>query len=421
MEQKATNDRIYFGGLNGLRFFAATAVIFHHVEQYKLWAQRDGASYSSVFGGNSVLSIFFEALGHKAVSLFFVLSGFLITYLLLAEVRKTNTVSLKKFYMRRILRIWPVYYAVILLAFTIVPRFFDIGHYGQDMLANNVWIWFGLCFMMLPNLVRYNSVELVGGNQTWSVGVEEQFYILWPWLVRSFHKNLVRMLIMLIIVKLSLGIISRLIANYTGAGTIHTIANKFHLYWGLFKIEQMAIGALGAWCLFKNKEKVLNFLYNPFLVWGSAITCLGFFFVEYSFVGDTLLEAFVFLVIIINVSTNPACMLKFASPKFNTLGNISYGIYMYHTLVIAVLLSSLQRIGLDQNAVLFNSILYVGSVFGTFGLAYLSYNYFESWFLNLKEKFMVVKSSSKAEVIVKEVVKDSQGELKSTFEKPVSV
>ncbi|MBP6511637.1 MAG: acyltransferase [Bacteroidia bacterium] len=421
MVPKEASDRIYFGGLNGLRFFAATAVIFHHVEQYKLWAQRGGASYSSVFGGDSVLSIFFEALGHKAVSLFFVLSGFLITYLLLAEVRKTNTVSLKKFYMRRILRIWPVYYAVILLAFTIVPRLFDVGNYGQEMLTNNPWIWFGLCFMMLPNLVRYNSVELVGGNQTWSVGVEEQFYIIWPWLVRSFHKNLVRMLVVLIVVKLALGLTASMIANQTNAGILHTIANKFQLYWGLFKIEQMAIGALGAWCLFTNKKKVLNFLYHPFLVWGSVVACVGFFFVEYSFAGDTLLEAFVFLVIIINVSTNPACMLKFASPKFNTLGNISYGIYMYHTLVIAVLLSSLQRMGLDQNPILFNSILYIGSIFGTFGLAYLSYNYFESWFLNLKEKFMVVKSSNKAELIEKEEVQDAQREVKSAFDKPVSV
>ena len=94
---------------------------------------------------------------------------------------------------------------------------------------------------------------------------------------------------------------------------------------------------------------------------------------------------------------------------------------MYHTLVIAVLLSTLQRMGLDQNPILFNSILYIGSIFGTFGLAYLSYNYFESWFLNLKEKFMVVKSSNKAELIGKEEVQDAQREVKSAFDKPVSV
>jgi peptidoglycan/LPS O-acetylase OafA/YrhL len=58
MEAGDSKQTIYFGGLNGLRFFAATAVIFHHVEQYKLWASRDLTHYTSVFGGDSVISTF---------------------------------------------------------------------------------------------------------------------------------------------------------------------------------------------------------------------------------------------------------------------------------------------------------------------------------------------------------------------------
>lgn len=67
MRTDNSNQSIYFGGLNELRFFAATAVIFHHVEQYKLWASRDITHYSTVFGGDSIVSTFFEALGSKAV------------------------------------------------------------------------------------------------------------------------------------------------------------------------------------------------------------------------------------------------------------------------------------------------------------------------------------------------------------------
>lgn len=89
------NDKIYFGGLNGLRFFAATAVIFHHIEQYKLWASVNGTYYASAFTGDGLLSTIIQAFGHKAVSFFFVLSGFLITYLLLAETTKTGTVDRK--------------------------------------------------------------------------------------------------------------------------------------------------------------------------------------------------------------------------------------------------------------------------------------------------------------------------------------
>jgi peptidoglycan/LPS O-acetylase OafA/YrhL len=394
MEAGDSKQTIYFGGLNGLRFFAATAVIFHHVEQYKLWASRDLTHYTSVFGGDSVISTFFEALGSKAVSLFFVLSGFLISYLLLAEHQKTETISLKKFYVRRILRIWPVYYLVILLTFFVMPYFFNIGHYGSEMLGKNPWLWFSLCVFMLPNLVRFNSVELIGGNQTWSVGVEEQFYIIWPWLVLTFRKHFVRMLIVLIAIKISITALAAFLAFKIETGIIHSLCNKVALYLGIFKIEQMAIGALGAWYLFNKKTVVLNYLYSKLLLVICSFLFLITMFVDYSFIGDSLFEAFVFLVLIMNVSTNPKFPLKFKHPYFNVLGNISYGIYMYHTLVIAILMTVLHNYGLDKDATVFNTLLYSGSVLFTVIISYLSYNYFEKWFLNKKEKFMVVKSSN---------------------------
>jgi peptidoglycan/LPS O-acetylase OafA/YrhL len=333
-------------------------------------------------------------LGSKAVSLFFVLSGFLISYLLLAEHQKTETISLKKFYVRRILRIWPVYYLVILLTFFVMPYFFNIGHYGSEMLGKNPWLWFSLCVFMLPNLVRFNSVELIGGNQTWSVGVEEQFYIIWPWLVLTFRKHFVRMLIVLIAVKISITALAAFLAFKIETGIIHSLCNKVALYLGIFKIEQMAIGALGAWYLFNKKTVVLNYLYSKLLLVICSFLFLITMFVDYSFIGDSLFEAFVFLVLIMNVSTNPKFPLKFKHPYFNVLGNISYGIYMYHTLVIAILMTVLHNYGLDKDATVFNTLLYSGSVLFTVIISYLSYNYFEKWFLNKKEKFMVVKSSN---------------------------
>ncbi|HYF69227.1 MAG TPA: acyltransferase family protein, partial [Ohtaekwangia sp.] len=91
--------RIYFKNLSALRFFAATAVILHHIEQYKFWAKIP----------NTWGDVTTDALGHKAVSFFFVLSGFLISYLLMEEQKKAGHISIKDFYIRRLLRIWPVY------------------------------------------------------------------------------------------------------------------------------------------------------------------------------------------------------------------------------------------------------------------------------------------------------------------------
>ncbi|MFN8153201.1 MAG: acyltransferase [Bacteroidia bacterium] len=388
------NDKIYFGGLNGLRFFAATAVIFHHIEQYKLWASANTAAYASVFTGHGMLSTIIQALGHKAVSFFFVLSGFLITYLLLAETTKTGTVALKKFYIRRILRIWPVYYLVIAVAFFVVPHFFDIGGNGQHLLQNHFWIWFALSFLMLPNLVRYNSVEIVGGSQTWSVGVEEQFYLIWPWLVRKFRKHFVRMLLMLIIGKLLVSVSFGLLVMQLPAGKVQLICNKFLLYWNLFKIEQMAVGALGAFYLYHQKPRALKFFYSPVTNWLNFFLFVSLFIVEYKFYGDTLFEALIFLLVIINVSTNPACPVKLRHPVFNALGNYSYGIYMYHTIVIAILFKLTSDSALLQHPAMFNGVMYLGAPLLTIFVSWLSYSYYEQWFLRLKERFMVVKSGS---------------------------
>ncbi|GHT66178.1 hypothetical protein AGMMS50239_27220 [Bacteroidia bacterium] len=89
-------DKIYFPNLNGLRFIAALMVIVCHLEQFLF-----------IFGyANHWSSV--SILGTLGVQLFFVLSGFLITYLLLSEENKTKTISIKDFYIRRILRIWPL-------------------------------------------------------------------------------------------------------------------------------------------------------------------------------------------------------------------------------------------------------------------------------------------------------------------------
>ena len=94
--------RVYFNNLDGLRFLAAFLVLLHHAQFFK-----DINSYPL----SSVFSIYLVEAGKMGVNLFFVLSGFLISYLLFTEKKETKTVSLKKFYIRRALRIWPLYIA----------------------------------------------------------------------------------------------------------------------------------------------------------------------------------------------------------------------------------------------------------------------------------------------------------------------
>ena len=108
-----SQDNVYLPGLNALRFFAAFLVIVTHIELLK---GQLGFSNSWKF-----LEQF--NLGGLGVYFFFVLSGFLITYLLIHEKEKTGTIKIKAFYIRRLLRIWPLYYFITLLAFFILPNF----------------------------------------------------------------------------------------------------------------------------------------------------------------------------------------------------------------------------------------------------------------------------------------------------------
>src|SRR5436853_5700667 len=114
---------VYFPGLYGLRFFAAMMVIVSHVELFK-----DYHGLPNAYASN--LAVY--ELGRMGVTLFFVLSGFLISYLLLAEKQATGTISVGRFYIRRILRIWPLYYLLVAVTFLVLPSlgFFSVPKYS---------------------------------------------------------------------------------------------------------------------------------------------------------------------------------------------------------------------------------------------------------------------------------------------------
>lgn len=114
----AANNKVgvFFEGFHELRAVAALSVLAHHIELMK---QREGLPTLL----NTSLHSLFQHLGKNGVYLFFVLSGFLITYLLLAERERFGFIDIRSFYIRRVLRIWPLYYLIVALAFLVLPYF----------------------------------------------------------------------------------------------------------------------------------------------------------------------------------------------------------------------------------------------------------------------------------------------------------
>jgi peptidoglycan/LPS O-acetylase OafA/YrhL len=377
------SKHIYFKGLNGLRFFAALAVIITHIELIK-----QQMSCPHLYKKNKLI---FE-LGGLGVVFFFVLSGFLITYLLLKEKELLGKINVKKFYVRRILRIWPLYFLIVLLGFFVLPyfHFMDIPFFAKFKSHLSV-LNLILFLLMLPNLAFAVFKPLPHIGQTWSIGVEEQFYLIWPWVVEK-SKNLIKSLVILII---SLFVIKAgvliLLKLYPNSVTFLTLKN----FVAMFKIESMAIGGIGAWMVYK--KKYYQTLLSNFILFSSIllVIVLIYFMPEKLQDGAFILYSILFLIIILNVSLNPKSMIKLESNAYVFLGNISYGLYMYHLIVVAAFIGLLKYVGFKvDNSAISQLVVYTGVIAMSIFISWLSYRYFEEWFLKLKHKFTVIKSGS---------------------------
>jgi peptidoglycan/LPS O-acetylase OafA/YrhL len=217
--------------------------------------------------------------------------------------------------------------------------------------------------------------------QFWSVAVEEQFYLFWPWLFR-WKKNLHLIMLGIIIIYLLLRFILRFVEN----GNLYT-------FLGVIQFHSMAIGGLGAWTI-HNKKNFIKKLFKPavqVICW--AILAISLFQPIHVFsIIDSELYAIIFIIIILNVSTNPKTLIKLDHPVLNWLGKISYGIYVYHMIAIIIGFKIFRM--LFQVSPGREYIAYVLVIATTLIIAQISYNYFESWFLIKKSKFAVIQSTN---------------------------
>lgn len=377
-----TEKNIYFSGINGLRFLAALAVIITHVELLK-----------EMFGFKASWKnpIIFN-LGGLGVCFFFVLSGFLITYLLLVEKEKRGRVSIKQFYMRRILRIWPLYYLVMILGFFILPHIESIQvPYLQKDFVEHFNTNLLLYLLILPNLAfsLFAAVPHIG--QAWSIGVEEQFYLVWPWLI-SKTKHIVRTLLIIIISLILFKVLVLLLGHYFYDSSWYVPLKRFV---AMSKFECMAIGGIGGYFIFSH-DKLLTMIYNKYLLNISIglIPVLIFFTPEFLQDGIHIIYSLLFLIIILNVA-NGSVKINLENKLFSYLGKISYGIYMYHLMIIPGVLYLLRHYLNMETGLVFNAMAYTLSILMTITVSGLSYQFIEEPFIKLKSKFTTVKSGEK--------------------------
>ncbi len=366
-----------FPFLTQVRFFAAMVVLCHHIERYKECLKHD-------------VNIFFEHwTGQAAVDLFFVISGFLITYLLLKEKEKRGEISIKKFYVRRILRIWPLYFLIVFFTFFILPNLLNLSVLNSDLiifqatyLREHFWRVLLLYCFFLP--VAWP--EVLGASQAWSIGVEEQFYLLWPWLVKFGRKYIHWLILLIVLIKLGF---AYYVLAYWPMKEPHMTKEQFAYYdlWRTFvmmtRMEMMAAGGLAA-CLYVHlKGNVPAWIRHPLSQAVSVSLIALVLFRPNVLIEPVLATGFAHIIL---ANLKPPGTVGAVGLVINYLGRISYGIYMYHCLVELLAIQWLQSI--NGNMIGFDVILYILSIGGTLLVSAASYHYFERPFLRLKNKFI---------------------------------
>ena len=288
--------------LDSLRTFAVLLVMIGHFFPEDMW-------------------INFTPNGRIGVTLFFVLSGFLITQILIRSkisISKGKTTilrSFKDFYIRRTLRIFPIYYLLLLILFLI--GFQNINPY------------IGWYLIYSSNFIFYFLKTFDGQlAHTWTLAVEEQFYLIWPFIILLFSK---RKLLALIVFFFIFGIVFRIICfKYT--------SNTFFFILTPSSFDSFACGALLAYSrIYDVKLNINKYLLKGLVIVNFIILILMFIFRKnfYSWVFLPTIISTLSLIVIAKASIGFNGFLKkiLENKILVYLGKISYGLYLYHVLV----------------------------------------------------------------------------------------
>ena len=359
-------DKIYFPNLDGFRTISFLAVFLGHCFILFDFGER-----------TFVIKCLNKVLGKPGIGVhfFFVLSGFLISYLLLSENENFKKINIPAFYMRRILRIWPVYFFVILIAL------------GLSIIHKPYYSLHDANFFLIATFLTNFNLAIIGISSLpitvlWSVAVEEQFYLALPLIMYFFSKKVFYFFPILIAFAIIFGLYHTQNITYV---EFHTISVSGSLLVGCIIAYLVLYKNISILFLNINKSFILA-VYAGFLllhlfrekVFAPESSNILLYFIDSLFFAFFILEQ--------NYAKNS--FYKMSNFKLlSALGKYTYGMYAYHMIFISILMTLVPYKINPANNYISYFFLWVVAFTTTLLFAKISYSFIEKPFLKLKEKF----------------------------------
>jgi peptidoglycan/LPS O-acetylase OafA/YrhL len=336
-------ERRYFGSLDGLRCLSIVGVIWHH---------GPGLASGSMLGRS----------GQSGVDLFFAISGFLITSLLLRERSSTGRISLLKFYARRSLRIFPLYFTILGVYAVLTLGFGGQSAREQAFAAH------------LPAFLSYTANWFVPRTSTfgfvWSLSTEEQFYSVWPSFEVFFRRAAIW--IMSAVILFSVAVRLQWLQIFATTSLAHKVIVEISL--------PICLGVLLAHAL--HSTRGFRTLAGVFAWRGAGLASLALVLILLGTGAPLPLSQAAMVLIVAGCVVREDHWLApvLRQPLVRHTGVVSYGMYLLHGLVY----NGVEGIpGVPVHSL----TQFVIALATTTLVATLSYRYYESWFLRLKRRF----------------------------------
>lgn len=361
--------------LDGVRGLSILMVLFSHL------------TILSPNNWFSKLLLSFSYLGRFGVNLFFILSGFLITLVLLKT--KQSKSYFKNFYIRRILRILPVYYLFLFLGYFIFPYF--ANEYNQANSLNAIkkdYIWYMTFLSNILYTIKNQTSNISSFDITWSLCIEEHFYLIYPIIVKGLKLSTLKRFCISIIIG---SFLLRSFLLNIGFSPLQIIMLT------PCQIDSIALGSIVGIYYYENKLNSVNGIFNLscFILSTSLIMLLIKFNLlkrdsivmnsfGYSLINFSLTT---FLIMLLLLREDGFLQKIMTSKLLTRNGQYSFFIYLFHY-PISTLIRELLNYNKDSQILIIDQVyFYTLNYLILIFLGYLSYNYFELFFLKYKNKF----------------------------------